>query len=163
MTTFRDQPNPACSRVPASIERLVVVEAVPVRGDGVAAALTATGRYDVDVHHHPAEARAEARRSAGDPPRLAVIDLRYPETPLDGVDVAGAFIHWCPETAIVLRGGEPGPACDRLAAEWQRLQPVSLLLARRPVAEQVAILDELVRVGLPYRDPAWRFPRSPSE
>lgn len=162
MTTFRDQPTPIGSAVPASIERLVVVEAVPVRGDGVAAALTATGRYDVDVHHHPAGGRDEARRSAADPPRLAVIDLWFRDATLDGVDVAEAFVRWCPETAIVLRGGEPGPACDRLAAGWQRLQPVSLLLVRRPASEQVAILDELVRVGLPYRDPAWRFPRPPS-
>lgn len=162
MTTFRYQPTPTGSAVPASIERLVVVEAVPVRGDGVAAALTATGRFDVDVHHHPAGARTEARRLAADPPRLAVIDLGYPDSALDGVDVAEAFIRWCPETAIVLRGGEPGPACDHLAARWKRLQPVSLVLARRPVSEQVEILCELVRVGLPYRDPAWRLPRSPN-
>lgn len=162
MTTFRDQPIPTGSAVTTSIERLVVVEAVPVRGDGVAAALTATGRYHVDVHHNPAEARAEARRLAADPPRLAVIDLRYPDSALDGVEVAEAFIRWCPETAIVLRGGEPGPACDHLAAEWRRLQPVSLLLVHRPASEQAAILDELARVGLPYRDPAWRLPRSPS-
>lgn len=159
MTTFRDQPIPAGSAVPASIERLVVVEAVPVRGDGVAAALTATGRYHVVVHHQPADAVAGARSLATDPPRLAVIDLRYPDGTADGVDVAEAFARWCPETALVLRGGEPGPACDHLAASWQRLQPISLLSVHRPAAEAVAILDEMIRVGLPYRDPAWRLPR----
>lgn len=160
MSTFRDQPIPAGSAVSASIERLVVVEAVPVRGDGVASALTATGRYEVTVHHRPADALAGARLTAADPPRLAVIDLRYPDSALDGVDLVEAYARWCPETAPVLRGGEPGPACDRLAANWRRLQPLSLLLLSRPASEQVAILDELVRVGLPYRDPAWRLPRS---
>jgi len=160
MTTFRDHPAATGSAVPASIERLVVVEAAPVRGDGVAAALTATGRYQVDVHHQPAGALAEARRSAADPPRLAVIDLRFPDSALDGVDVAEGFARWCPETALVLRGGEPGPACDHLVARCRRLQPVSLLWLSRPVPEQVAILDEMVRVGLSYRDPAWRLPRT---
>lgn len=162
MTTFRDQPIPAGSRVPARIERLVVVEAVPVRGDGVVSALTATGRYELTVHHRPADALAAARLAAADPPRLAVIDLRYHDSVLDGVDLTEAYARWCPETALVLRGGEPGPACDRLAANWWRLQPLSLLLLSRPVSEQVAILDELVRVGIPYRDPAWRLP-PPSE
>ncbi|MEZ5412308.1 MAG: hypothetical protein R2761_30020 [Acidimicrobiales bacterium] len=159
MTTFRDQPMPPGSAVAATIERLVVVEAVPVRGDGVAAALAATGRYHVTIHHRPVEAMASARWAAADPPRLAVIDLWYPETAVDGVDVAEAFARWCPETALVLRGGEPGPSCDRLAANWRRLQPLSLLLKSRPLSEQVAILDELVRIGLPYRDPAWRLGR----
>ncbi len=141
----------------------MVVEAVPVRGDGVAAALTATGRYLVTVHRSPADARAGARLSVGDPPDLALIDLSFPDSLLDGIDVADAFARWCPETALVLRGGDPGPSCDRLAASWRRLQPLSLLLVHRPPSEQVAIVDELLRGGaaLPYRDPAWRFPRSP--
>lgn len=159
MTTFRDQPIRPFSAVTPSVERLVVVEAVPVRGDGVAAALTATGRYDVTLHHRPAAALAGARRSVADPPHLAVIDLWFPACAIDGVDMAEAFARWCPETAVVLRGGEPGPACDRLSANWRALQPVSLLLVSRPVPEQIAILDDLVRVGLPYRDPAWRLPR----
>ncbi len=160
MTTFREQPILSGSAVAPSIERLVVVEAVPVRGDGLASALTATGRYEVTVHHRPADALAGARLAVADPPRLAVIDLRYPDSDLDGVDLAGAYARWCPETALVLRGGEPGPTCDRLAASWRELQPLSLLLLSRPVSEQVAILDELIVVGLPYRDPAWRLPRS---
>ena len=95
-------------------------------------------------------------RLVADPPgRIVGGSIR-----LDGVDLADAYARWCPETALVLRGGEPGPACDRLAANWRRLQPLSLLLLSRPMSEQVAILDELVRVGFPYRDPAWRLPRS---
>ena len=142
----------------------MVVEAVPVRGDGVAAALTATGRYDVTVHRDPADALAAARLSVADPPRLAVIDLHHPGYALDGVDLVEAFARWCPETAIVLRGGDPGPACDRLAASWGRLQPLSLVLASRPAAEQVAIVEEILRAGgvPPYRDPAWRLPRGAS-
>jgi len=160
MTTFGHQPASTGSSGETNIERLVVVEAAPVRGDGVAAALAATRRYDVTIHRRPADALAGARLAVADPPHLAVIDLCFPGSALDGVDVAEAFARWCPETALVLRGGEPGPACDRLSANWRRLQPLSLLLATRAIPHQVAILDDLVRVGLPYRDPAWRLPRS---
>ena len=139
------------------LEHLVVVEAVPVPGDGVAAALTATGRYQLTVHCEPAVALGWAREAVADPPRLAIVDLWFPDSALDGVDLAEAFARWCPETALVLRGGEPGAACQRLAANWRRLQPLSLLLRARALPEQVDIVDEIVRAGLPYRDPAWRW------
>lgn len=145
------------------LEHLVVVEAVPVPGDGVATALTTTGRYHVTVHRQPALALGWARESVADPPRLAVVDLSFPGSALDGVDVAEAFGRWCPETALVLRGGEPGAACQRLAANWRGLQPLSLLLQARAVPEQLEILDEIVSTGLPYRDPGWRWPAGRSQ
>lgn len=166
MTTARD--DLAGSSEPSGpggllLEHLVVVEAVPVRGDGVAAALTTTGRYHVTVHRQPALALGWARESVADPPRLAVVDLSFPGSALDGVDVAEAFARWCPETALVLRGGEPGAACERLAANWRGLQPLSLLSRARAVPDQVDLLHEIVRTGLPYRDPGWRWPTARSQ
>ena len=129
----------------AGVELLLVDPAVPL--------LELLGQHldqlgaSTDGLSKPSEAISWARERACNPPDMVLVDLEFPLSRLNGLDVMIAFKKWCPESRLIIYTAAGDHERQLFQVAWESICPASAVSKRSPVSKLIETVDNITRTG----------------